>query len=131
VISRGSGDIINNVMVCSGTLHALLQYRDCTSLIATPNKVKSSLSWTVKISNYSATCINDHLYSKITFLMQLLIWIAVNFPRQVAYTVIANFLEQLCKVDYELNYICWCEHPPLFFIFCNIDSKITIFSYIW
>ena len=63
-VSRGSRDIIKNVVVCSGILHVLLQYGDCTSLIATPNKV---ISWTLKIFNYSATGISDDLYSKTTF----------------------------------------------------------------
>ena len=61
-VSKGSGNIMGYVVefcmyyCCMGT----------RSLIATPNIVISSLSWTVKISNNSATCISDHLYSKTT-----------------------------------------------------------------
>ena len=41
-VSRGLGDIIKYVVVCSGILCVLLLYGDCTSLIATANKVVSS-----------------------------------------------------------------------------------------
>ena len=64
-VSKGSGDIIIYVVVCSGILCELLQYGDFTSLITTPNKVISSLSWTVKISDYSALAIQRLLFDAI------------------------------------------------------------------
>ena len=34
----------------------------CTPLITTADKTMPTLSYTMKVSKYSATCISDHLY---------------------------------------------------------------------
>ena len=57
-----SRDIMNYVDVCSGFCSLLLLYGSVQPPITTHNKAMTSLSYTVKVSRYSATCISDHLY---------------------------------------------------------------------
>ena len=57
-----SRDIIKYVMVCSGILLSTITICECTPLITTPDKAMPTLSYTLKVSKYSATCISDHLY---------------------------------------------------------------------
>ena len=56
----GSRDIMNYVVVCSGL--NIIAVWECTPPIITRNKAMPSLSYRVKVSRYSATCISDHLY---------------------------------------------------------------------
>ena len=53
-------DIMNYVVVCSGILYPIIAVWECTPPIIT--RKKTSLSYRVKVSRYSATYISDHLY---------------------------------------------------------------------
>ena len=51
--------------LCCGmqwNLQHIIAVWECTPPITTCNKAMPSLSYRVKVSRYSATCISDHLY---------------------------------------------------------------------
>ena len=48
--------------LCSGILESIIAVWKCTPPTTTHNKAMPSLSYRVKVSRYSATCISDHLY---------------------------------------------------------------------
>ena len=58
----GSRDIIKYVVVCSGILQSIIAIWELTPLITTPDKAMPTLSYTMKVSKYSAICISDQLY---------------------------------------------------------------------
>ena len=58
----GSRDIIKYVVVCSGILLSIIAIWECIPLITTLDKAMPTLSYTMKVSKYSAACIIDHLH---------------------------------------------------------------------
>ena len=51
--------------LCCGmrwNLQSIIAVLECTPPISTRNKAMPSLSYRVKVSRYTATCISDHLY---------------------------------------------------------------------
>ena len=63
-----------NELYCSmwKNLQAIIAVLECTPPITTHNKTMPSLSYRVKVSKYIETCINDHLYRKTIYKLQLI-----------------------------------------------------------
>ena len=98
----------------------------CMGILHPNSQVISSLSCTVKISNYSATCISDHLYSKTTFDA---IINPLSFPMQVAYNSKPSWAVVQGWLWVMLYLLVWAPTlvSLLSITMITIDSKITNF----
>ena len=66
----GSRDIVKYVVVGSGILKPIIAKWEYSPPITTPNKATLGFSYTANMSKYSTTYVRDHLYRKITFVLQ-------------------------------------------------------------